>query len=112
MSGSTRRRRPHTAVSVTMGWSEKHVTQRDSKHADTIVVGGGTAGAALAGILAERTDQSVLLLEAGPDYGPYDGGGWPSDLLEAFDLAESHGWGYDSGDSLPGPHDAVRSGRA
>jgi choline dehydrogenase len=70
-------------------------------HADTIVVGGGTAGAAVAGILAERTDQSVLLLEAGPDYGAYDSGNWPSDLLEAFDLAESHGWGYDSGQHYP-----------
>lgn len=67
------------------------------RYADTVVVGGGTAGAAVAGILAERTDQSVLLLEAGPDYGPYESGNWPSDLLEAFDLAESHGWGYDSG---------------
>jgi choline dehydrogenase len=67
------------------------------KYADTVVVGGGTAGAAVAGILAERTDQSVLLLEAGPDYGPYESGNWPSDLLEAFDLAESHSWEYDSG---------------
>ena len=67
------------------------------RFADTIVVGGGTAGAAVAGILAERTEQSVLLLEAGPDYGAYDSGRWPGDLLEAFDLASSHGWGYDSG---------------
>jgi choline dehydrogenase len=55
----------------------------------------------VAGILAEHTDQSVLLLEAGPDYGPYASGNWPSDLLEAFDLAESHGWGYDSGEVHP-----------
>jgi choline dehydrogenase len=71
------------------------------RYADTVVVGGGTAGAAVAGILAERTEQSVLLLEAGPDYGPYESGNWPSDLLEAFDLAESHGWGYDSGKHYP-----------
>ena len=25
---------------------------------------------------------SGLLVEAGPDYGPYDGGGWPDDLLD------------------------------
>jgi choline dehydrogenase len=68
------------------------------RYADTIVVGGGTAGAAVAGILTERSDQSVLLLEAGPDYGSYDSGRWPSDLLEAFDLAASHSWGYDSGE--------------
>ena len=35
------------------------------------MIGGGTAGAAVAGLLAERGDQSVLLLEAGPDYGPF-----------------------------------------
>lgn len=65
--------------------------------ADTIVLGGGTAGAAVAGVLADQTDQSVLLLEAGPDYGPYDPTAWPADLLDASDLAESHAWGYDSG---------------
>ena len=36
------------------------------KFADTVVIGGGTAGAAVAGLLAQHSDQSVLLLEAGP----------------------------------------------
>lgn len=64
-------------------------------------MGGGPAGCALTAELAANTDASVLLLEAGPDYGPHAGGRWPNDLLEAFDLAESHGWGYDSGTTYP-----------
>ena len=67
-------------------------------YADTIVVGGGTSGAAVAGTIAGRTEESVLLLEAGPDYGAFEDGNWPADLLDASDLAETHAWGYDSGD--------------
>jgi choline dehydrogenase len=37
---------------------------------DTIVAGGGTAGAVVAGRLAARSGERILLLEAGPDYGP------------------------------------------
>lgn len=62
--------------------------------ADIVVVGGGTSGAALAGILARDTDASVLLLEAGPDYGPFGGGRWPAELLDARHLGATHGWEY------------------
>ena len=31
-------------------------------------------------------------VEAGPDYGPYDGGRWPRDILDARQLAFSHAW--------------------
>ncbi|MEA2532026.1 MAG: choline dehydrogenase [Thermomicrobiales bacterium] len=72
------------------------------RYADTVVLGGGTGGATAAGLLAERTDQSVLLLEAGPDYGPLDGGGWPADLLDARNLPPTHSWGFTSGDRYPG----------
>ena len=51
----------------------------------------------MAAELARSGSASVLVLEAGPDYGPYDPDVWPADLLEAGDLAESHAWGYDSG---------------
>jgi choline dehydrogenase len=66
-------------------------------YADIVVVGGGTAGATLTGRLAERRDQSVLLLEAGPDYGPYSGGRWPPVLLDARQMPVStHSWNYQS----------------
>ncbi|MEO8601995.1 MAG: GMC family oxidoreductase [bacterium] len=69
--------------------------------ADTVVIGAGTAGAAVAGLLAERGNQSVLLLEAGPDYGPYDAARWPAELLDARALPVSHDWGYDSAETWP-----------
>lgn len=62
--------------------------------ADIVVVGGGTSGAALAGILARDTAASVLLLEAGPDYGSFGGGRWPAELLDARHLGSTHGWEY------------------
>lgn len=70
----------------------------------TIVVGGGTAGACVAARLAEAGDE-VLLLEAGPDYGSFDSGSWPPELLNAAALAVGgHDWGYVSGcvNGLPG----------
>jgi choline dehydrogenase len=47
-------------------------------------------------LAAEGID--VVLLEAGPDYGPHGTPGWPEDLLDATTLALSHDWGYTSGD--------------
>ena len=63
----------------------------------TIVVGGGTGGAACAGLLAANSDEPVLLLEAGPDYGHADDHQWPRDLLSASAIPLSHDWGMDSG---------------
>jgi choline dehydrogenase len=69
---------------------------------DTLIIGGGTTGAALAGLLAERSDESILVLEAGPDFGSYAGGGWPRDVLDATWLAESHQLGYASDNGYRG----------
>jgi choline dehydrogenase len=69
---------------------------------DTLIIGGGTTGAALAGLLAERSDESILVLESGPDFGPYAGGRWPSDVLDATWLATSHQLGYGSDDGYRG----------
>jgi choline dehydrogenase len=62
------------------------------------VLGGGTAGCVLAGRLSENPDRSVCLVEAGPDYGPYEAGGWPRDILDARTLAFSHSWETDRDD--------------
>ena len=60
---------------------------------DVAVVGGGTAGCVVAGLLAEN-GADVVLLEAGPDYGSRASGSWPVDLLDAGALSGSHDWGY------------------
>ena len=65
---------------------------------DVVVAGGGTAGCVVAGRLSEDGDRSVCLVEAGPDYGPFDGGRWPADLLEGTRLAFSHEWETDRED--------------
>ena len=63
----------------------------------TIVVGGGTAGACVAARLVEAGDE-VLLIEAGPDYGPLDSGRWPVELLDPTRMpVDSHSWGFVSG---------------
>ncbi len=65
--------------------------------ADTVIIGGGSSGAVIAARLAEAGGD-VLLIEAGPDYGPLDDPRWPHDLVDATTLALSHDWGYTSGD--------------
>lgn len=70
------------------------ITARFPEAADTIVIGAGTAGAAVADRLAEGSPERTLLLEAGPDYGAADSGRWPRDLLDATRVAWSHDWGY------------------
>ena len=65
--------------------------------ADTVVIGGGTAGAAVTARLARDTSQSVLLIESGPDYGAFAEGRWPPPLLDARSLPGGHDWGYVNG---------------
>lgn len=68
--------------------------------ADVIVVGGGTAGAAVAARLVEG-GREVLVLEAGPDPGPLGSPDWPADLVDATRLGTSLDWGLDSGSTYP-----------
>lgn len=60
---------------------------------DVLVVGGGTAGAVVAGRLVEAGIR-VTVLDAGPDYGPWHAGRWPDELLDARRPPELHDWGY------------------
>jgi len=71
--------------------------------ADTVVIGGGTAGAAVAARLIQGTTQTVLLIESGPDYGAFTEGHWPSPLLDARSLPGGHDWGYVNGASTGRP---------
>lgn len=63
-------------------------------YADTVVIGGGTAGAAVAARLVQGTSQTVLLIESGPDYGAFAEQRWPKQLLDARSLPGGHDWGY------------------
>lgn len=65
---------------------------------DVLVLGGGTAGCVLAARLSEESSRAVCLVEAGPDYGSYAGGGWPDDMLDGRRLVFSHSWETDRED--------------
>ncbi len=61
---------------------------------DYIIVGGGAAGCVLAARLSEDRDATVLLIEAGPDYGERHDD-WPEEILNpAYLWEDSHPWGY------------------
>jgi choline dehydrogenase len=60
---------------------------------DTVVVGAGAAGIAIATRATERSDRQVLLLEAGPDYPDLDQ--LPADLLDGTqNSVRVHDWAY------------------
>jgi len=65
--------------------------------ADTVVIGGGTAGAAVASRLIQGTSQTVVLIESGPDYGSFTDQRWPAPLLDARSLPGGFDWGYVNG---------------
>ncbi|WP_214409198.1 GMC family oxidoreductase [Sphaerisporangium fuscum] len=70
--------------------------------ADVAVLGGGTAGAVVAARLVERTSLTVVVVEAGPDYGALGDGLWPAELLDSTTLPATHDWGYQGAGPLPG----------
>ena len=66
---------------------------------------------AVAGLLAERGDQSVLLLEAGPDYGPFAEQRWPTELLDGRVVADTHDWSYTSAAAAGQPGHSLQRAR-
>jgi choline dehydrogenase len=62
---------------------------------DVAIIGAGSAGCALAGRLAARTDLRIVVVEAGPDYGPQSSGKWPTDLVDAHHTPDSHDWDFE-----------------
>ncbi len=63
-----------------------------------VVVGAGTGGATFAGTLATGGRHEVVLLEAGPDFGPFDEHRWPSELLDSRRIPLTHDWGFHNAD--------------
>ena len=80
-------------------------------YADTVVIGGGTAGAAVAARLVQGTSQTVLLIESGPDYGAFSEQRWPAQLLDARSLPTGHDWDYLNGAKTGRPEHPLERAR-
>lgn len=79
--------------------------------AGTVVVGAGPAGSVLAARLA-AAGEDVLLLEAGPDYGPFTAGQWPERLLDPTLMpVEEASWDYISACQHGAPDHALQRAR-
>ena len=65
----------------------------DGRTKRAVIIGGGTGGCGFAGHLARLSGAEVTLLEAGPDYDPFDEFRWPTELLDTRRMPmTSHDW--------------------
>ena len=81
-----------------------------SNQYDQIVVGGGNAGAVIAGRLSEIPDCRVLVIEAGPHYRSVSQ--TPQDLKSAFTTSvQAHDWHY-VGEAVPSRSMSYARGKA
>jgi choline dehydrogenase-like flavoprotein len=74
---------------------------------DVVIVGGGAAGCAFAGTLTRKSDRSILLLEAGPDFRQQ----MPASLGDGWRLPDVPDWGYIPDPDTAGTTTRVRRGR-
>jgi choline dehydrogenase len=80
---------------------------------DVIVIGGGSAGCVLAHRLSVNARQSVLLLEAGPDFATIEE--LPAEITDAAYAPYTYDWGYravadDFGNEVPVPRGRIIGG--
>lgn len=78
---------------------------------DVVIVGGGAAGCVLARRLAESTDRSVVLLEAGPDLAGDVAGALRDGWTNPSGADWAHDWGYVAEPDAAGATTPLRRGR-
>jgi choline dehydrogenase len=72
----------------------------DGRTKRALIIGGGTGGRAFAGHLVRLSGAEATLLEARPDYSPFDEFRWPTELLGTRCMPEtSHDWGLRNEDT-------------